>query len=621
MLLLVAASLPFPMRAETPKMLQPGTMEARVAACTHCHGAEGRAGPDGFYPRIAGKPAGYLLAQLIGFRDGGRNYEPMRHLLEGLSDDYLAGMAEYFADRQLPYAPPSPAGVPLAELQRGRTLAESGDLTRQIPACIACHGESLSGMEPGIPGLLGLPRDYIAAQLGSWRIGLRHAPNPDCMADISLRLTPADVAAVSAWLASRPVQEPYVPAEANSLPLPMECGAASPVPPVDPPLNPSSPAAPGTEPDLELGRYLSLAANCAGCHTVTGGAPFAGGAPIHTEFGTLYGPNITPSREHGIGNWTADDFWNAMHHGKAPDASPYYPAFPYPQYTRLTRTDTDALYAYLMAQPPAETARTPHTLRFPYNQRSLLRLWRMLYFKPGPLLPDPSQSAVWHRGRYLVEGAGHCAACHTPRNRWAASELRQHLQGSVMMESRWFATALTHDAAGLGNWSEMDIVHLLSTGISDQGTAAGPMASVVSESTQHLTAGDLSAMASYLKSLPPGPAAKPSAQPADRVMATGSRLYEQHCAACHKDTGKGAPPHWPPLAGNTSVLAPAADNILQLILKGGYAPTTTGNPQPHGMPPFHGLNDSDVAAVATFIRNSWGNRAGSVSSHHVTPLR
>lgn len=382
-----------------------------------------------------------------------------------------------------------------------------------------------------------------------------------------------------------------------------------------------APASVTTEEQLETGRYLTLAANCAGCHTVAHGERFAGGASIPTMFGTLYGPNITPSSEHGIGKWTADDFWNAMHNGKAPDGTLLYPAFPYPQYTRMTREDTDAIYAYLMSQPAADIPDRPHELRFPYNQRSLLTLWRTMYFESGTLEPDPSRDEAWNRGRYLVEAAGHCAACHTPRNRWAANDLRRSLQGAGMMNSHWYATRLTSDPGGLGAWSPEDIVQLLRTGVSRQGTAVGPMAGIVSGSTQHLSGHDLNAMAIYLKSLPPGGETRPSTPPSEAVMSTGGRLYEQHCAACHRAAGKGSPPAWPPLAGNSSVLAESANNVVLMILKGGYAPTTQGNPRPHGMPPFHGLSDSDIAALATYVRNSWGNDAGAVSAHQVAPLR
>lgn len=227
LLLFLVACLPFNVKAEPGETLTPNTMQARVAACVSCHGANGRAGPDGFYPRIAGKPAGYLLAQLISFRDGRRSYEPMRHLLEGLSDEYLGEMAQYFSDMHPPYAKPALTNAPAAMLDKGRTLAGSGAPSRGLPACSSCHGASFSGIEPNIPGLLGLPRDYIVSQLGGWRTGLRRADQPDCMAQVAKQLTAQDIAAVSAWLAAQPVSEPYTPAAPGSSSLPIECGSAA----------------------------------------------------------------------------------------------------------------------------------------------------------------------------------------------------------------------------------------------------------------------------------------------------------------------------------------------------------------------------------------------------------
>ncbi len=208
-----------------PPVLQPDTMAARVAACTACHGAQGRAGADGYYPRLAGKPQDYLYHQLLNFRDGRRQYRPMTHLLAGLPDDYLREMAAYFADQHVPYPAPVRADVSAATLEAGRKLAREGDAARGLPACASCHGAALSGMLPAIPGLLGLPRDYIGAQIGGWKNGLRRAAAPDCMADISHKLTPSDIGALAAWLSSQPVVEPYVPDAANSVRLPAECGS------------------------------------------------------------------------------------------------------------------------------------------------------------------------------------------------------------------------------------------------------------------------------------------------------------------------------------------------------------------------------------------------------------
>lgn len=226
-----AAAPPTPVTAAAsdqstlPATLRPNTMAARVAACTACHGEQGRAGADGYYPRLAGKPQDYLYQQLLHFRDGDRIYRPMTHLLAPLPDAYLYEIAGYFAAQHAPYPPPARGPASSALLERGRLLTQQGDPARDVPACVACHGARLSGLGPAIPGLLGLPRDYIGAQIGSWRGDLRRAAAPDCMAEVSKRLTPEDVAAVAAWLSSLPVTEPYVPEAAESLSLPLACGS------------------------------------------------------------------------------------------------------------------------------------------------------------------------------------------------------------------------------------------------------------------------------------------------------------------------------------------------------------------------------------------------------------
>lgn len=206
-------------------VLRPDTMAARVAACTACHGEQGRAGADGYYPRLAGKPQDYLLHQLLNFRDNRRQYRPMTHLLVGLPDDYLREIAGYFAEQHAPYPRPTRPDVSAATLEAGRKLALNGDAARGLPSCAACHGAALSGVAPAIPGLLGLPRDYIGSQIGGWKNGLRHAAAPDCMADIAKKLTPEDIGALAAWLSSQPVVEPYVPEPAGSIKLPVECGS------------------------------------------------------------------------------------------------------------------------------------------------------------------------------------------------------------------------------------------------------------------------------------------------------------------------------------------------------------------------------------------------------------
>lgn len=216
--------------APVARMPASSSMASRVLACTACHGKEGRATPDGYFPRIAGKPAGYLANQLLNFRDGRRSYPQMSYLIEHLTDDYLREMAEHFAAQDLPYPPPPAPQAPPAVLEQGRQLVQQGDAARRIPACVACHGAAMTGVAPSIPGLLGLPRDYLNSQLGAWKTGQRRAHVPDCMADIAGRLAPGDVSAVSAWLAAQPVAAGGKPARTLPAAMPARCGGVAEVP-------------------------------------------------------------------------------------------------------------------------------------------------------------------------------------------------------------------------------------------------------------------------------------------------------------------------------------------------------------------------------------------------------
>lgn len=376
---------------------------------------------------------------------------------------------------------------------------------------------------------------------------------------------------------------------------------------------------------VERGRYLALAGNCMACHTSRGGKALAGGAPIPTPFGTVFGPNITPDDKTGIGTWTADDFWQALHNGKSKDGTLLYPAFPYTEYTRVTRADADALYAYLRSVAPVSQPNRPPELSFPYDQRALLAAWRALYFKPGVQEADAGQSVQWNRGRYLVEGLGHCAACHTPRNSLGATRSSESLTGGVIPVLDWYAPPLTNDMqTGMGRWTAADIAALLKTGISAHSSASGPMAEVVLGSTQHLTDDDALAIGVYIKSLPATPAStqrqKTAVVPA--AMELGGKIYRQQCAQCHQPKGEGSGAAWPALAGNPTVTAPSPVNVIRMVLDGGYAPATAANPRPHGMPPFGQiLNDNDIAMLVSYLRNSWGNEAGSVTALEVKRAR
>jgi mono/diheme cytochrome c family protein len=395
---------------------------------------------------------------------------------------------------------------------------------------------------------------------------------------------------------------------------------------------PSVPVANVSE-QIARGSYLARAGNCMACHTARGGKEYAGGRNIATPFGNIYSPNVTPDAETGIGKWTSDDFWRAIHNGKSRDGSFLYPAFPYTNYTKVTRADSDAMFAYFKTLTPVTQPNKEHELRFPYNQRMLLGVWRALYFRPGEFRPEPGKSVEWNRGAYLVQGLGHCSACHTSRNALGASDVKAELAGGMIPMLNWYASPLTSDAqAGLGEWEIAHIADLLKTGVSERGVASGPMAEVVSESLQYLTDGDVSAMAIYLKSLPQahalsklqstGMSAQLSGAEAEAVLKLGANLYEKHCVECHQADGEGKPLAYPSLSGNRSHDANSTINAIRMVLNGGFPPSTGGNPRPFGMPPFGPeLNDREVAAVVSYINNSWGNRAGTVSPSEVGRYR
>ncbi|HEX7647298.1 MAG TPA: cytochrome c [Noviherbaspirillum sp.] len=379
---------------------------------------------------------------------------------------------------------------------------------------------------------------------------------------------------------------------------------------------------------IERGKYLAQAGDCIACHTVPGKPVFSGNRALPTPFGTLYAPNITPDPDTGIGRWSAAEFYNMMHTGRSRDGSLLYPAMPFASYTKVTREDSDAIFAYLRSVPAVRQPNRPHELRFPYNNRSLLIGWRTLYFQEGEYQPDKSKSAEWNRGAYLVQGLGHCAMCHTPINALGGSSQAKAFQGGLIPMQNWYAPSLTSNReAGLGEWEMKDIVDLLQVGISHRGVVYGPMAEVTYNSLQYLSDDDVRAMAVYLKSLPDRESAAPPNQlpntPATvQVFSEGRRVYEAKCSVCHGNDGKGMPPHYPPLAGNQSIEMESAVNPIRMVLNGGYPPGTRKNPMPYGMPPFaQELSDNEVAAVVTYIRTAWGNRGAPVTPADANALR
>ena len=298
----------------------------------------------------------------------------------------------------------------------------------------------------------------------------------------------------------------------------------------------------------------------------------------------------------------------------------------YPNFTRVTREDSDAIYAYLRSVPPVPTPNTAHKLRFPYNTQTALGVWRALSFEPGSFVADAAKPAEWNRGAYLVEGLGHCIACHGARNALGATQEKLGLTGGLIPGESWYAPSLTSKReASVADWETRHVVQLLQTGTSPRGSVMGPMADVIYRSTQYLNEADLTAMASYLKQLPTGnatPVEAPAPKMPERArrdtgtMERGARIYDQRCAYCHGDAGQGAPNAYPPLAGSRAVNMENPANLIQIVRRGGFLPSTAGNPRPFGMPPFgHVLDDNDIAAVLTYVRGSWGNDAPTISPY------
>jgi mono/diheme cytochrome c family protein len=376
---------------------------------------------------------------------------------------------------------------------------------------------------------------------------------------------------------------------------------------------------------IAKGEYLATVGDCAGCHTAQGGARYAGGRVMATPFGNIPVPNITPDRETGLGEWSFEDFWQALHSGKGRHGELLYPAFSYTAYTKVHHDDALAIFAYLQSLAPVHQVDMTPTLAFPYSVRNSLKAWRALYFREGEFKPDPARSPQWNRGAYLVQGLGHCNECHATRDSLGGTPQDVHLAGGQIPMQHWYAPDLsTQRHGGLEGWSEQDIVDLLKTGQSAKGAAFGPMAAVVSNSTQHMTEDDLRAIANYLQSLPAraAPAAPTTPFDAKTLTERGEKIYGQHCAACHGKSGKGVAGIYPPLDGNTSVTEPTGVNATRMVLLGGFAPVTAANPRPYSMPPFaQQLNDSEVAAVVTYIRRAWGNHASIVRSEAVSTYR
>jgi mono/diheme cytochrome c family protein len=375
---------------------------------------------------------------------------------------------------------------------------------------------------------------------------------------------------------------------------------------------------------VEKGRYLAKLGNCQACHSVAGYVPFAGGTPIETPFGVVYGSNLTPSKQ-GIGAWSEVDFWRALHHGQAPSGRWLIPAFPFTNTTHINRDDSDALFAFLKSLPPDETPNRPQELRWPYNTQTALKAWRVLYFKAGDVTASPSQTANSQanteqtRGKYLVNALAHCSACHAPRDRWGGSSDALSLMGGEM-PSGWYAPSLHAPAeAGLQGWNLQDAMVLLKSGRHAQHLVSGPMAEVVAQSLSGWKEDDVRAVATYLTALPIHKVSPDASAASSGNMKLGAKLYEKHCAACHGEKGEGYAlanglVAYPALAGNRAVTMNSTANLVQVVLHGGFSLATPEIPRPFGMPPFmQEFDDASTAAVLSYIRGSWGNPARPVT--------
>ena len=330
-------------------------------------------------------------------------------------------------------------------------------------------------------------------------------------------------------------------------------------------------AAPADEAQVARCRYLSTAGDCVVCHTrPQPGAPaFAGGYPLHAAPGTVYSANITPDRETGIGKWTPDQFYRAMHDGISADGRHLYPAFPYVYFSHLSRAEDDAIFAYLKTLRPDRYRPPRNALFFPTNIRAGMLGWHALFLHHKPFQPDPSRSAAWNRGKELVTGIAHCGGCHTGKNFMFAAESGPPLRGGLA--DGWYAPNLNGNAPdGLGRWSVADIARYLKAGSNRFTRAAGAMRDVIDQSTSRLTEADRNAIATYLKSLPPV-SQKTVAKPSVQQMQKGQAVYAAQCAGCHEVNGRGNSAY-PSLAGNTLLAADNPDTVLRIVQQGTSAP-------------------------------------------------
>ncbi len=389
-----------------------------------------------------------------------------------------------------------------------------------------------------------------------------------------------------------------------------------------------APAEPQLPPEVAKGKYLATAGNCNTCHTVEGGKPFAGGVSFPTDFGTIFSTNITQDADTGIGKWSLDDFKKAMRTGVRPDGQHLYPAFPYTAFTILTDEDLAALYAYMKTIAPVAEAPKQNVMKFPFNQRGLLSFWNKLFLKEGTFKAQANQSAEWNRGAYLVEGLGHCGACHTPRNFLGGERTDVALSGGVYNDKNrkgdyrpWSAVNLTSAPVGLGPWSVDDIHAYLKNGVSKRATTFGPMNDVIMNSMKHLTDDDVKAIATYIKALPPKSInGSPSTDKA--MLNAGETVYTVRCGTCHMPTGLGADSLGVPLVGSAVINASDPSTLINTILYGTELPPPPFVSGRRLMTPLADeMSDEEIAQVSTYLRATWGNSAGGVTAAQVAKQR
>jgi mono/diheme cytochrome c family protein len=411
-------------------------------------------------------------------------------------------------------------------------------------------------------------------------------------------------------LPESPVQPPLPPLPAHPVTTPTPVGfLAQPVPD----------STPNAE-QVRRGQALTIAGDCMSCHLRPGGEPFAGGYGLNTPFGVIYSPNITSDKDTGIGAWTGDEFYRAMHDGIGRHGENLYPAFPYPNFSKASRADDDAILAYLKTTPAVHYTAPGNRLPFPLNIRFMVKGWNLFFFHPKPFATDPSQSAEWNRGAYLVNGFGHCGGCHTPKNFLAADKAHQDFQGGTL--ENWTAPNLTGSPrSGLAAWSVDDVTEYLKTGRNARAGAGGTMAEVVTYSTALMSDQDRHAIAVYLKSLPVT-AERDAGTPDAGAMKRGAAIYSDACASCHLENGVGQPRYFPPLGHDAVVQQADPTGLEHLILAGSRIAPTPTRPSPLTMPSFAWkLTDAQIADVATYVRNSWGNQAAPISASKVRHLR